>query len=264
MNAFFKLEISLFWHLRFTGNMIQHHHRWNTSLKFNSLPKINPSKHRAEYQRQRIHDPETSLLLEFFFFFFFFVQPPLFRPALTIHTRIRDECDPQSHQTTLLIPLGSLFLFKSEIEMAPVRLLMFRMSQTAGQPLQNLSGCDMRTSWWHLTTSLCSPPPSVHNTDVTGAAFLIIRFQIRWFMQNALKKKLKKKLTVTPAQVAAPVQLEALPVAVRRADGESIARQEVWSPRAALGQSLRLVQLLTLRTLMCSRGSHANISRIPK
>ena len=78
------------------------------------------------------------------------------------------------------------------------------------------------------------------------------------------KKKLKKKLTVTPAQVAAPVQLEALPVAVRRADGESIARQEVWSPRAALGQSLRLVQLLTLRTLMCSRGSHANISRIPK
>lgn len=69
-------------------------------------------------------------------------------------------------------------------------------------------------------------------------------------------------LAVTPAQVAAPVQLEALPVAVRRADGEPVARQEVWSPRAALGQSLRLVQLLTLRTLMCSRGGHANISWI--
>lgn len=60
------------------------------------------------------------------------------------------------------------------------------------------------------------------------------------------------KLTVTPAQVAAPVQLEALPVAVRSADGESITRQEVWSPGAALGQSLRLVQLLTLWTLLCS------------
>lgn len=68
------------------------------------------------------------------------------------------------------------------------------------------------------------------------------------------------KLTVTPAQVAAPVQLEALPVAVRRADGESVARQEVWSARAALGQSLRLVQLLALRTLLCSRRGHVNIS----
>lgn len=75
---------------------------------------------------------------------------------------------------------------------------------------------------------------------------------------------MENKLTVTPAQVAAPVQLEALPVAVRRADGESITRQEVWSPRAALGQSLRLVQLLTLWTLLVSRGGHANISRIGK
>lgn len=72
------------------------------------------------------------------------------------------------------------------------------------------------------------------------------------------------KLTVTPAQMAAPVQLEALPVAVRRAVGESVTRQEIWSPRAALGQSLRLIQLLTLRTLLCSRGGHANISRIEK
>lgn len=70
------------------------------------------------------------------------------------------------------------------------------------------------------------------------------------------------KLTVTPAQVTAPVQLEALPVTVRGAYGESITRQEIWSPSAALGQSLRLVQLLALRTLMCSRGSHANISCI--
>lgn len=67
---------------------------------------------------------------------------------------------------------------------------------------------------------------------------------------------------MTPSQVAAPVQLEALPVAVRRADGESVARQEVRSPRAALGQSLRLVQLLTLRTLLCSRSGHGNISRV--
>lgn len=73
---------------------------------------------------------------------------------------------------------------------------------------------------------------------------------------------LRGKLTVTPAQMAAPVQLEALPVAVRRAVGESVTRQEIWSPRAALGQSLRLIQLLTLRTLLCSRGGHANISRI--
>lgn len=58
------------------------------------------------------------------------------------------------------------------------------------------------------------------------------------------------------------MQLEALPVAVRRADGESVARQEVRSPRAALGQSLRLVQLLTLRTLPCSRSGHGNISRV--
>lgn len=69
---------------------------------------------------------------------------------------------------------------------------------------------------------------------------------------------------MTPAQVAAPVQLEALPVTVRGANGESIARQEIWSPRAALGQSLRLVQLLALRTLMCSRGGHANISCVKK
>lgn len=75
---------------------------------------------------------------------------------------------------------------------------------------------------------------------------------------------MENKLTVTPAQVAAPVQLEALPVAVRSADGESITRQEVWSPRAAPGQSLRLVQLLTLWTLLFSRGGHANISRIEK
>lgn len=73
-----------------------------------------------------------------------------------------------------------------------------------------------------------------------------------------------EKLTVTPAQMAAPVQLEALPVAVGRADGESVTRQEIWSPRAALGQSLRLIQLLTLRTLLCSRGGHANISRIQR
>lgn len=72
----------------------------------------------------------------------------------------------------------------------------------------------------------------------------------------------ESQLTVTPSQVAAPVQLETLPVAVRRADGESVARQEVRSPRAALGQSLRLVQLLTLRTLLCSRSGHGNISRV--
>lgn len=81
-------------------------------------------------------------------------------------------------------------------------------------------------------------------------------------MLGEKKNQKKNQLTVTPAQVTAPVQLEALPVAVRRADGESVARQEVWSPRAALGQSLRLVQLLTLRTLLCSRSGHANISRI--
>lgn len=69
---------------------------------------------------------------------------------------------------------------------------------------------------------------------------------------------------MTPAQMAAPVQLEALPVAVRRAVGESVTRQEIWSPRAAPGQSLRLIQLLTLRTLLCSRGGHANISRIER
>lgn len=79
-----------------------------------------------------------------------------------------------------------------------------------------------------------------------------------------ISARMQNKLTVTPAQVAAPVQLEALPVAVGSADGEPITRQEVWSPRTALGQSLRLVQLLTLRTLLCSRGGHANISWIPE
>lgn len=72
----------------------------------------------------------------------------------------------------------------------------------------------------------------------------------------------KSQLTVTPSQVAAPVELETLPVAVRRAHGESVARQEVRSPCAALSQSLRLVQLLTLRTLLCSRSGHGNISRV--
>lgn len=64
--------------------------------------------------------------------------------------------------------------------------------------------------------------------------------------------------------MAAPVQLEALAVAVRGADGEPVTRQEVRSPRAAPGQSLRLVQLLALRTLLSPRGGHANISRIDK
>lgn len=53
--------------------------------------------------------------------------------------------------------------------------------------------------------------------------------------------------------MAAPVQLEALPVAVRGADGESVARQEVGSPRAAPRQRLRLVQLSALRS---SRRGH--------
>lgn len=60
---------------------------------------------------------------------------------------------------------------------------------------------------------------------------------------------------MAPAQVAAPVQLEALPVAVRGADGESVARQEVGSPRAAPRQRLRLVQLPALRS---SRRGHIN------
>lgn len=83
------------------------------------------------------------------------------------------------------------------------------------------------------------------------------------FLSPRIKKKQHvDKLTVTPAQVAAPVQLEALPVAVGGADGEPVAGQEVRSPRAALGQSLRLVQLLALRTLR-TRGGHANIPCIP-
>lgn len=49
------------------------------------------------------------------------------------------------------------------------------------------------------------------------------------------------------------MQLEALPVAVRGADGEPVARQEVGSPRAAPRQRLRLVQLLALRS---SRRGH--------
>lgn len=63
---------------------------------------------------------------------------------------------------------------------------------------------------------------------------------------------------MTPAQVAAPVQLEALPVAVRGADGEPVARQEVGSPRAAPRQRLRLVQLSALRS---SRRGHVAPAR---
>lgn len=57
------------------------------------------------------------------------------------------------------------------------------------------------------------------------------------------------------------MQLEALSVAVRGADGESVTREEVWSPRAAFGQILRLVQLLTLRTLWGTGGGHNCIAR---
>lgn len=63
-------------------------------------------------------------------------------------------------------------------------------------------------------------------------------------------------LTVAPAQVAAPVQLEALSVAVRGADRQPVARQKVWSAGAVLGQRLRLVQLIALWCLRSPRRGH--------
>lgn len=54
------------------------------------------------------------------------------------------------------------------------------------------------------------------------------------------------------------MQLEAFPVAVRGADGESVTRQEVGSPRAAPRQRLRLIQLVALRS---SRRGHNTRAR---
>lgn len=62
--------------------------------------------------------------------------------------------------------------------------------------------------------------------------------------------------TVAPAQVAAPVQAEALSVAVRGTHGEPVAGLEVRPPGAAAGQSLRLVHFLTLGRLQGGRGRH--------
>lgn len=62
-------------------------------------------------------------------------------------------------------------------------------------------------------------------------------------------------LTVTPSQVTAPVQLEALAVAVRGTDGQPVARLEVRSTRgAAPRQGLRLVHFLALPAALGRRG----------
>lgn len=47
--------------------------------------------------------------------------------------------------------------------------------------------------------------------------------------------------TVTPAQMAAPVQFETLSMAVCCADGQSITGEEVRSARTAFGQSLSFI-----------------------
>lgn len=62
-------------------------------------------------------------------------------------------------------------------------------------------------------------------------------------------------LTVTPSQVTAPVQLEALAVAVRGTDGQPVARLEVGSAGgAAPRQGLRLVHFLALPAALGRRG----------
>lgn len=63
-------------------------------------------------------------------------------------------------------------------------------------------------------------------------------------------------LTVTPSQVTAPVQLEALAVAVRGTNGQPVARLEVGSAGgAAPSQGLRLVHFLALPAALGRRGS---------
>lgn len=60
---------------------------------------------------------------------------------------------------------------------------------------------------------------------------------------------------VTPSQVTAPVQLEALAVAVRGTDGQPVARLEVRSTGgAAPRQGLRLVHFLALPAALGRRG----------
>lgn len=66
-------------------------------------------------------------------------------------------------------------------------------------------------------------------------------------------------LTMTPSQMTAPVQLEALSVAVRGAYGQPVAGKKVRSACAALGQSLRFIQLLAF---MSARSSHRELPRI--
>lgn len=61
-------------------------------------------------------------------------------------------------------------------------------------------------------------------------------------------KPTKMLLTMTPSQVTAPVQLEALSVTVRGAYGQPVAGKKVRSAGAAPSQSLRFVQLLALRS----------------
>lgn len=68
-------------------------------------------------------------------------------------------------------------------------------------------------------------------------------------------------LTVTPSQVTAPVQLEALAVAVRSTDGQPVARLEVGSAGGtAPRQGLRLVHFLALPAALGRRG-RTHVSR---
>lgn len=68
---------------------------------------------------------------------------------------------------------------------------------------------------------------------------------------------------MTPSEVATPVQFEALAVAVRGANREAVARKEVWSASVALGQGLRFVQLLVLRSLLRPRRGHIFLLKSP-
>lgn len=68
-------------------------------------------------------------------------------------------------------------------------------------------------------------------------------------------------LTVTPSQVTAPVQLEALAVAVRGTDGQPVARLEVGSAGGAVPcQGLCLVHFLALPAALGRRG-RTHVSR---
>lgn len=64
------------------------------------------------------------------------------------------------------------------------------------------------------------------------------------------------QLTVTPAQMAAPVQFETLSVAVCRADGQTITGKKVRLASTAFSQSLSFIYLIALQSLLSSGVSH--------